>query len=321
MESEYRFTSKKIIRMSSSSSATITVEKDLPKARFWGIMDICQWEGLWLEHRLVQAAMTFRSTFQARNDDVLLASPLKTGTTWLKSICLTIMHNPNSEDLLTAETPHFHVPTIETMTYSTKPPKFDIYNASSSRLVHTHLPHAVLPDSLKTSPCKIIYIARNPKDTLISVWHFFNSILGPIQGPFPLEKAVECFCSGVYLYGSFFDHVVEYWVESKKRPDKILFIKYEEVQSDPKGHVTKIADFLGRPLGEGSVDEIIERCSLNRLKNLEVNKSGSISFLVPNSSYFRKGEVGDWKNYLTPQMENRIDQTSRIKLEPFGLFL
>ncbi|KAL8519275.1 hypothetical protein ACS0TY_010280 [Phlomoides rotata] len=160
------------------------------------------------------------------------------------------------------------------MTYSTKAPKFDIYNASSPRLLHTHLPHAVLPDSVKnSSACKIIYIARNPKDTLISLWHFFNSILGPIQGPFPLEKAVDCFCSGMYLYGSFFDHVVEYWVESKKRPDKILFIKYEELQSDPKGHVAKIAQFLGRPLlgdDDQGVEEIIEKCSLERLKNLEL---------------------------------------------------
>ncbi|PIN18885.1 Sulfotransferase [Handroanthus impetiginosus] len=297
---------------------------DLPKARFWEAMDICKWEGYWFEPGLVKPAITFRSTFQARNDDVLLASTMKTGTTWLKSLSFCIIQNRQNhkhDDILTTENPHFHVPTIESMIYSTKPTKIDIYDASSPRLLHTHLPYSVLPDPLKESQCKIVYIARNPKDTVVSIWHFFNSILRPNQDPFPLEKAVDCFCSGVHQYGPFFEHVTEYWLESQKRPEKILFLKYEEMKKDPKGEVSKIAEFLGRPFGDGEVDEILWRCSLDRLKNLEVNKNGSILYNVPNICFFRKGEVGDWKNYLTPEMEERINQTSRSKLEAFGLFL
>ncbi|KAI3471016.1 hypothetical protein Pfo_027679 [Paulownia fortunei] len=308
-----------------SPSPTLTptpnnVEKslnELPKARFWEAMDISQWEGFWFEPGLVKPAIIFRSNFQAREDDVLLASTMKTGTTWLKSLSLCIMQKDNQtpdshkhNDILTTENPHFHVPTIESTIYSTKPTQVDLYDASAPRLLHTHLPYAVLPDSIKNSGCKVVYIARNPKDTLISMWHFFNSILRPNHDPFPIEKAVDCFCSGVHQYGSFFDHVVEYWQESQKRPHKILFLKYEELKSDPKGQVSKIAEFLGGHLQ-----------MRRKLKNLEVNKSGSILLNVPNSSYFRKGEVGDWKNYLTPEMEEQINQTSRIKLEPFGLFL
>ncbi|KAL0359066.1 UNVERIFIED_CONTAM: Cytosolic sulfotransferase 5 [Sesamum angustifolium] len=295
---------------------------ELPKARFWEAMDICQWEGFWFEPGLVKPAITFRSTFQARDDDVLLASTPKTGTTWLKALCLCIMQQNQEHDILTVENPHFHVPTIESTIYSTKPQKADLYEASAPRLLHTHLPHAVLPDSVKNSACKIVYIARNPKDTLISMWHFFNSIFRPNQEPFPLEKAVDCFCDGVYQYGPFFEHVVEYWQESQKRPDKILFLKYEELKTDPKAQISKIGEFLGRPFGsEAEVEEVVERCCLERLKNLEVNKNGSILFNVPNTCYFRKGEVGDWKNYLTPEMEDRINQTTLIKLQPFGLFL
>lgn len=116
--------------------------------------------------------------------------------------------------------------------------------------------------------------------------------------------------------------MAEYWVESEKRPDKILFVKYEDMKSEPKREVSRIARFLGRAFGdEGEVEEVLWRCSLERLKNLEVNKSGSILLNVPNTCYFRKGEVGDWKNYLTPEMEHRIDQTIGLKLQAFGLFL
>ncbi|KAL3837862.1 hypothetical protein ACJIZ3_022453 [Penstemon smallii] len=299
--------------------------KELPKARFWEAMDIAQWEGYWFEPGLIKPAMTFKSTFNAQNDDVLLASTMKTGTTWLKSLSFCIMQNKTpttNDDVLTTENPHFHVPTIESMIYSTKPPEIDPYNSSSPRLLHTHLPYAVLPDSIKTSGTKIVYIARNPKDTLISMWHFFNSILKPDLDPFPLEKAVDCFCNGVHQYGPFFEHVLEYWLESQKRPEKILFLKYEDLKRDPKGEVSKIGEFLGRPFGgEEEIEEILERCSLERLKNLEVNKNGSILMNVPNTSYFRKGVVGDWKNYLTVEMVERVNETSRVKLEPSGLFL
>ncbi|KAH6777941.1 hypothetical protein C2S51_009253 [Perilla frutescens var. frutescens] len=301
-------------------------QNDLPKARFWEAMDITQWEGFWFGPGLLKPAITFKSSFQAHGDDVFLASTMKTGTTWLKSLSLCIMKNRDNfkheHDMLTVENPHFHIPTIESTLYSTKPLTINIYDASTPRLLHTHLPYTVLPDSIKNSSCKIVYMARNPKDTLISMWHFFNSFLRQDQESFPLEKVVDCFCSGVHQYGPFLDHVLEYWTESQKRPCKVLFVKYEDMKSDPKGEVSRIAEFLGRPFGdEREVDEVLWRCSLERLKNLEVNKSGSILLNVPNTSYFRKGEVGDWKNYLTSDMADRIDQTIGLKLEAFGLFL
>lgn len=296
-------------------------EKELPKARFWEAMEITQWEGFWLGPGLLKPSITFRSSFHARNDDVILASTMKTGTTWLKSLSLCIMKNPK-HDLLATENPHFHVPTVESTLYSTKPLELDIYDASAARLLHTHLPYAVLPDTVKRSGCKIVYMARNPKDTLISMWHFFNALLRPNEEPFPLDEAVDCFCSGVHQYGPFVDHVAEYWAESERRPEKVLFVKYEDMKRDAKREVARIAGFLGRAFGdEGEVEEVLWRCSLERLKNLEVNKSGSILVNVPNTSYFRKGEVGDWKNYLTPQMERRIHQTIGLKLQALGLFL
>lgn len=142
------------------------------------------------------------------------------------------------------------------------------------------------------------------------------------QEPFPLEKAVDCFCSGVHPSGPFFDHVAQYWVESEKRPEKLLFVKYEELKSDPKGQVSRIADFLGRPfVDEGEVDEVLWRCSLERMKNLEVTKTGTSFMNVANNLFFRKGEVGDWKNYLASEMEQRIHQSIALKLEALGLFL
>ncbi|KAL1536045.1 hydroxyjasmonate sulfotransferase [Salvia divinorum] len=297
--------------MANSSS---DLSRDLPKVNFWDEPDVLtQWEGFWLFTALVDPAMTFRSNFVARDDDVLLTSLPKTGTTWLMALSHSILKKGERGDPLTTNNPHSLVPTIESEPLSNHC-NLDIYDASASRLLHTHLPYSVLPDSVKDSACKIVYIARSPKDTLISMWHFYNVIFRRDREPLPLDRAVDFFCSGMHPGGHFSDHVAEYWLESRRRPDKILFLKYEEIKSHPKREISRIAEFLGRPFTEeGEVEELLWRCSFERLKKLEVNKTA-------NAKFFRKGQVGDWKNYLTSDMEDRINQTVGLKLEALGLF-
>ncbi|KAM3359083.1 cytosolic sulfotransferase 5-like [Capsicum galapagoense] len=281
---------------------------------------LCQWEGFWATPSIIKGAMVFKETFKSNPNDVLLASSMKTGTTWLKAICACIMQGnyEEEEDLLVKDSPH-----LEAINYLTKTPAQDLYTMSSPRLFHTHLPYRVLPNSIKSSDnCKIIYITRNPKDTTISRWHFFNYNRKHLKDLVPLEEDVESFANGVHLYGPFFEHVLEYWEESKKWPQKILFLKYEDLKMDPRKEVAKIALFLGKPFSnEEDLEKVLKKCSLERLKNLEVNKSGSLFSHLHNSSYFRKGVVGDWKNHLTPEMEKQIDKVTSLKLQGSGLEL
>ncbi|KAF3642288.1 putative protein UXT -like protein [Capsicum annuum] len=305
---------------------SMEVDEELPRVLSWNKDELYQWEGFWATPSIIKAAMIFKETFKSNPNDVLLASSMKTGSTWLKSICVCIMQggNKDEEDLLFKDNPHFYVPTIEGMDYYTKPLAHDLYTMSSPRLFHTHLPYRILPNSIKNSAnCKIVYITRNPKDTIISMWHFFNYNHKYLENFFPLEEAVDSYCNGgIHLYGPFFEHVLEYWEESKKWPQKILFLKYEDLKMDPKKEVAKIAFFLGKPFGnEEDLEKVLKKCSLERLKNLEVNKSGSLFSNVHNNSFFRKGVVGDWKNHLTPEMEKQIDKVTSLKLQGSGLEL
>lgn len=82
----------------------------------------------------------------------------------------------------------------------------------------------------------------------MSLWNFLNSRRKPEEGPFPIEGAFDSFCRGVQTFGPFHDHVLVYWEQSLERPEKILFLKYEEMKKYPKKEVRKLASFLGRPL-------------------------------------------------------------------------
>ncbi|KAJ0098736.1 hypothetical protein Patl1_21619 [Pistacia atlantica] len=290
---------------SSSSSSSSTSFDDLPREKWWGLQDtLYQWEGFWYILPHLKAAIAARSNFEARDDDILLASSMKTGTTWLKALIPSIInHNPGGEeeqeDPLLRKHPNELMPSFEVQLFKENPNP-DLSGMVSPRLFRTHMPYTMLPESVKNSGCKIVYITRDPKDTIVSLWHFSNS---------------------VHSYGPFHDRVLEYWKESQKRPGKILFLKYEEMKQDTKGQVQKLASFLGKPfVNEEDLNKVLWRCNLDRLKNLEVNKTGVDPWLgIMYKSYFRLGSVGDWKNSLSQEMKERLDEVTCKKLEGSGL--
>ncbi|KAK2976098.1 hypothetical protein RJ640_009530 [Escallonia rubra] len=226
-------------KLPSSFDAILT---QLPHASYHSeTLNFFQWEGIWLRPKLVQGALAFRSHFEAHEDDVIFASTMKSGTTWLKALCSCIMQNGRSdddEDILMQHNPHACVQTLEAQAYDQNPePDF----SGMSWLFHTHLHYRVLPDSIKNSKCKIVYITRNPKYAFVSFWQHNNRTISKFteSGPFPLEKEFQYFCDSVTLFGPFYDHVLDYWAESLKMPHKILFMKYDELNRDPKGQVKR----------------------------------------------------------------------------------
>ncbi|KAI4974368.1 hypothetical protein ZWY2020_047648 [Hordeum vulgare] len=77
------------------------------------------------------------------------------------------------------------------------------------------------------------------------------------------------------------------------------------------GNVRQLAGFMWPAFSEdeeaaGVVQQIVELCSFPALKNMEVNKSGTV-YDMKNES-FRNGVVGDWTNYMTPAMAARLDK-------------
>ncbi|CAN1784382.1 Cytosolic sulfotransferase 5 [Linum perenne] len=305
-------------------SSTEDTNKLQAKEAYWDI-GLTEVEGFWYSSRIISSIEAFRAKFKPKREDEVLASMPKAGTTWLKSLCHCILFRDvrEEDDLLTKMNPFDCVPTVEATLFLGKPRNFPAIDPER-RLFHTHVPYSSLPDSITNdSPgCKLVYMARDPKDTLVSMWHFYNKILRP----FPLERAVESFCSGMVAYGPFYEHVLEYWEQSNRSPDKVMFIKFEDLHYDPKPHVRKLAAFLGRPFRDDEsddeeVEKVIWRSSFDRLKDLDVNKNDSVNPHLTNDLFFRRGEVGHWRNHLMPEVAKRFDDITRMKFQSCGLYL
>lgn len=329
--------------MATSKLDTIMSEEEfaifvdgLPREKCRGHVNfnfVYQWDGYWYPIDFLKAAIAAQPGFLARDDDVFLTSSAKTGTTWLKALipCIMALNRDNidqeEDDPLLTNHPNQLMPSIEISIFNPKNLDSDVLNIDempSPRLFRTHLPYSKLPESIKNdnSSCKLVYITREPKDVFVSLWHFMNSISNAEPRP-TMDEEFDNFCKGIHPFGPFHDHVLEYWNESLKKPEKILFLRYEEMKKDPKGQVKKLAEFLDRPFAnEEELDNVLWRCSLERLKNLQVNKNGlEPSLGIPKIAYFRNGLVGDGKNSLTKEMQERLDKITREKFEGTGLDL
>ena len=101
-----------------------------------------------------------------------------------------------------------------------------------------------------------------------------------------------------------------------------MFLTYEELQADCVACVKRMGIFLGcsPTLLEKHAHRIVDKCSFDRLSNLEVNPKGTMqSTRASNSLFFREGKVGEWKKHFTPEMEERIYREIEQKLNKEGL--
>ncbi|XP_050373480.1 cytosolic sulfotransferase 13-like [Argentina anserina] len=309
------------------SQETKDLISTLPKEKGLISDHVHQYQGFWYPTRQLQGVLASQKHFQAQDTDVLLVSPPKSGATWLKAILFCLMkrghYRPdlqNQDHPLLKNNPHTLVPFLELDLYvkDEEIPDLTSYDPPP-RVFSTHLPVGSLPESVKDSACKVVYLCRNPKDIIVSVWHFANKLRPKHKGTISLEDVFESFCSGMYAFGPLWDHVLGYWKASLERPETVFFMKFEEMKEQPDLHLRRLAEFLGCQFSpeeeaQGMVDNILRLCSFENLSNLDVNKSGKQSTGVVNNAFFRRGEAGDWRSCLTPEMVEKLDRITEEKL-------
>ncbi|KAL8054209.1 hypothetical protein ABFX02_05G123900 [Erythranthe guttata] len=295
----------------------------------WDGQHLVNYEGFWFPEMFLPSIRSSRNNFIAKNTDIILATVPKSGTTWLKALTFSVanrgIYTVDQSPLLKSN-PHKLVPFIEEYIGDEYDKLLMMENVSDRRILSSHVPFGMLPCSVAKSECKIIYLCRNPLDQFISLHHFFaNNKIEKEAVPLGFEESFDMFCQGIIGFGPFWEHMIGYWNAHLENPKKVLFLKYEDLKEDIVLNVKKIAEFVGCPfseeeVGKGVVEEISKLCSFGNLKNLEVNKNGYVmDGVLKNSTFFRKGEVGDWTNYLSCEMAERMKKLMEIKFEGSGL--
>ena len=171
------------------------------------------------------------------------------------------------------------------------------------RLVKTHLYYHFFEKSLKSAKPKIIVVFRNPKDCLVSYYHFYkgNKVFGEFEGDF--NDFFELYKHKRIVHGDFFDFSLSWW--DHKDEDNVMFTSYEEMKKNVHDVIRKVASFLEKNITDELVNEIAVHTMFDNMKvNPMTNHADSKTMQM---SFMRKGQVGDWKNYFTTEQSELVE--------------
>nr|BDY34590.1 sulfotransferase 1cc-2 [Aquarana catesbeiana] len=231
--------------------------------------------------------------FQAREDDILIATFPKAGTTWMQEIADLILLQGNVEQSMRA--PCFiKVPFLEMNAKPIPPGVEAAANMPSPRLLKTHMPIKLLPPSFLERNTKVIYVARNAKDCMVS-YYYFHLMNKGLPDPGTRNEYFSTFLAGDVPWGSWFDHVIGWWKAKDKQ--RILYIFYEDMVEDPKREIKKIIEFLEKDVSDEVLEKILYHTSFEVMKdNPMANYSVLSSQLMDQSvsKFMRKAksEIG-----------------------------
>jgi hypothetical protein len=102
-------------------------------------------------------------------------------------------------------------------------------------------------------------------------------------------------------------------------------LRYEDLRGDPVPQLRRIADFLGDDFTDDQFRDAADFASFSKLKEKERENFFSTSKLQardtanPDSFKVRRGKVGGYVDYLTPEQTAWVEATISRELNPvFG---
>ncbi|XP_041802656.1 cytosolic sulfotransferase 1-like isoform X3 [Chelmon rostratus] len=253
--------------------------------------------------------------FQARPDDILLATYPKAGTTWVSYILDLLYFGQTSQERQTSIPIYDRVPFLEIMLPSMES-GVDLANnlPTSPRLIKTHYPVQFVPKSFWEQNCRMIYVARNAKDNVVSYFHFDKMTLTE-PDPGDWSSYLHRFKEGKMVFGSWYDHVNGWW-KKKQTYSNLHYMFFEDMVEDTGREIDKLCRFLGLSPSVDEKKQITGGVQFDNMKkNDMVNYSAFPVMDFKISPFMRKGKVGDWKNHFTVAQSEEFDEDYKKKMK------
>ncbi|CAN0436574.1 unnamed protein product [Pylaiella littoralis] len=261
-------------------------------------------------------------TFESRDDDVFVCTFCKSGTTWTQQIITLLLNKGEQGEKNYTEV----VPWMESLMFRESDPNKvrrgsqaqgwtmeTIKSTPHRRFLKSHANLKQLPVGTAKG-LKVIYVARNPKDVSVSLYHHaHNRQKGVFDGD--ESDMIRCFVQGrrVCENGSWFNHVLEWWEAAKADPEHVLFLHYESMLENPEEHIRMIAEFAGI---EHTPEIIAKTATASSINAMKQNPKANI---MPKFYHLRKGKAGGWRDVYTVRESETFDEIYRKEMEGTGL--
>ncbi|KAM3922404.1 sulfotransferase 2B1-like [Leptodactylus fuscus] len=251
--------------------------------------------------------------FEVFDDDIYNVTYPKSGTNWMIEILNLIKHKGDvtKSDVLSIQR---RSPWYEEATFHEYIDKMD-----PPRIITSHLPHHIFAKSFFKSKAKIIYTIRNPRDVIVSLFHF-TKILNLFTPTENFQNFIEDFIQGKAMFGSWFDHI-KGWMQMKD-DKRFFFITYEELLQDLRGGVVRICKFGGQELDDAQIDLVVKHSTFKSMKENPMSNWSEMPSEIMDLSkgaFMRKGISGDWKNHFTVAQSEYFDKIYQEKMKDLNM--
>ena len=268
---------------------------------------------------------TIWNDFKFRDDDIIISTYAKSGTTWMQQIIAQLLFR-GEEDIEVAELS----PWVD-LRVPPKEVKLPLIEAQTHRrFLKTHLPVDALVFSEKA---KYIYIGRDGRDVLWSMHnhHFtandgwyaaLNDTPGRVGPPIekPTADIVEYYHQWLDQNGQpwwpFWENIRSWW--AVRDLPNVLMVHFANLKSDMPGEIRRIAEFLEIPIDEEKWQAILLHCSFDYMREHapKTVPLGGAFWDGGTKSFINKGINGRWRDTLDNEASLKYEALASQELEP-----
>ncbi len=221
--------------------------------------------------------------FEVFDDDTFIVSFPKSGNTWTRFLIANLLHpeepaNFGNIDRL--------IPESEGLT------RKQLAVVPRPRILKSH-------EYFDARFRKVIYIVRDPRDVVVSQFHFFRK-RRRVADDDSIEQFAARFVAGETCdYGSWGTNVAS-WLVTRQKSPAFLLLRYEDMVAQTSAELARIASFLGMRSTPELVAQAVERSSADQMRKLE---GANATALVtrnsrPDVPFVRAAKAGGWKTGL-----------------------
>jgi aryl sulfotransferase len=265
---------------------------------------------------------TVWNDFTFRDDDIIIATYAKSGTTWMQQIVGQLLFDGDPELSVAELSPwiDLRVPPREV--------KLPLVEAQTHRrFLKTHLPI----DALRFSPrARYLYIGRDGRDVVWSLYNHHASatpewyaalndtpgrVGPPIEPPPDIHTYWrEWLARDGYPFWPFWEHVRGWW-QIRELPN-VELVHFANLKRDLPGQIRRIAEFLEIPIRESRWDAILRHCSFEWMKTHATKSApmGGAFWDGGAQTFIHKGVNGRWMDTLSARESAEYEQRAEAEL-------
>lgn len=253
---------------------------------------------------------TIWNDFRFRDDDIIIATYAKCGTTWLQQIVAQMLFGGDPRLPVAEMSPwldlrvppkEVKLPAVEAQTHR--------------RILKTHLPL----NALVFSPqARYVYIARDGRDVVWSLYNHhananaawyaaLNDTPGRVGPPIAAPPADirqywhDWLDQDGHPFWPFWDHINSWW--AIRALPNVLLVHFNALKRDMPGEMRSIADFLDIAIDESRWHDVVTYCSFDWMKRNATQSVplGGAFWDGGAEAFINKGVNGRWADTLTQE--------------------